>query len=111
MARALFSLLILVLTITFPAFAYDYQWVGGECIATNNAGFSQPNNWFPLDPMSPPTPTSGNGDTLIFDGPSGVGIGSCTNVPFDDIHSNILGQRPEWGGLFIGQNFVINMFC
>jgi len=105
MAKALFSLLILVITITFPAFAYDYQWVGGECIASNNAGFSQPNNWMPFDPMAPPTPTSGAGDTLIFDGPSGVGIGSCTNVPFDDIHSNILGQRPEWGGLFIGQNF------
>lgn len=106
--RFLFSLLglfVSTILLAAPSFAYEYQWTGGECIASNNAGFSQPNNWIAFDPMAPPTPTTGMGDTLIFDGPSGVGFGSCTNTPFDDIHSNILGQRPEWGNLYIGQNF------
>lgn len=106
--RFLFSLLglfVSTILLAAPSFAYEYQWTGGECIATNNAGFSQANNWIAFDPFAPPTPTSGMNDILIFDGPSGVGMGACTNAPFDDIHGSILLQRPEWGGLYFGSAF------
>lgn len=103
MARALFSLLILILTITFPAFAYDYQWTGADCQITNNAQFSNPGNWLPLNPMAPPTPTSGPNDILIFD--TAYKVGACNNDAFDDINANILGQIAHWGGITVTGNF------
>ena len=103
MARAVFTLLILFLSISVPALADTYIWTGADCQITNNAQFSNAGNWLPLNPMSPPTPSPGPTDVLIFD--TAYKIGSCTNNPFDDISANILGQIAHWGGITITNDF------
>ena len=103
MARAVFTLLILFLSISVPALADTYFWTGADCQVTNNAHFSNAGNWNPLNPMSPPTPTSGPNDILIFD--TAYKTGACTNDAFDDISSNILGQIAHWGGITVTGTF------
>ena len=103
MKKVLRLLFVVIIFLPATAFADTYFWTGADCQVTNNAQFSNAGNWNPLNPLSPPTPSPGSGDVLIFD--TAYKTGSCTNDPFDDISSNILGQIAHWGGITITGTF------